>query len=176
MTFDPLDIYRPPAPLGPRVPLWAKLAILWGASFGVYLLLLILSANSTPNLSFALVISIVALAASLVMVYAQLRLGVGTIGMSYAWAPSYLSVRGFPYGETTDSARLSDAEERSALHRLRRGAITRREYERIIARRHFAHGEISRAEYHKILEEIGSDDPPHPEADRHPSGSHGPVE
>ncbi len=153
MTVE-IEVYRPPARLGPRIPFWAILAMIWGGTFAIILTVDILSSQS-PDSSFDLLLGTIGLVASLVMAYARLRLVRGTS----VWSNGLLT-RGYPIGDTSDEVRLSDPEERAARRRLRRGAITRREYERIIARRHFVHGEYSAAEYHEALRQIGDDTPP----------------
>jgi hypothetical protein len=157
-----VDVYRPPARLGPRYPLWAKLALTWGAMFVVYLLSISLLAQQ-PTAGVAVVLLVIGLAAAVVLTYAQLRL---VPGQSF-----WLTPRPGGPGDPDDEGRLADPEERDARRRLRRGAITRREYDRILARRHFVHGEISREEYHETLRELGDDDPRHPSAASPSEGS-----
>ena len=57
-------------------------------------------------------------------------------------------------GDPEDQPRLADRQERAAQRDLRRGKLSRQQYEKIIAYRHFVHGEISRAEYHHIISEL----------------------
>ena len=151
-----VDVYRPPARLGPRWPLWLRLTVLWAATLLVYALTLALLAplriqGGNPSIvpGFALVVLVISLSASVVLVYAQLRLATDASLMARG-----LQARGFPVGDPVGGNRPSDPEERRALRRLKRGAITRREYEKIIARRHFVHGELSRTQYEEIVHEL----------------------
>ncbi len=146
-----VDIYRPPARLGRRLPLWVTLAALWGTTAVVLWVVIGLLRQRIPSeFSFLLPTAIV----------------VGTAVVNfYILNPrrrsvdQVLSADGFPHWGDEDSVRPADREERAAGRRLRRGAITRREYERIIARRRFVHGEISRAEYHKLIQQLAEEEP-----------------
>jgi hypothetical protein len=144
-----VDLSRPPAPLPPRVPIWVSLGLMYAAALAIYIV-----ANgllSEPaSLSVAEGLFTVSIAASAFMIYAQLRLVPTTQGFSAAGG-----VDGPADGAPLAEGRLADAQEREARKNLRRGRITRREYERIIAHRRFAHGEISRPEYHEILRQLG---------------------
>ncbi|MCI4365293.1 MAG: hypothetical protein L3K10_04440 [Thermoplasmata archaeon] len=149
-----VDLDRPPVRLGPWVPFWVKLGVVWVGMFVVYIVDLILL-GERPQLQFGIILIVIGLAATTMMSYANLRLGA-----SMSTGAMYLSARGYPVGNTDDSVRLSDRKERSARRLLRRGVIDRPQYERIIARRHFVHGEITLVEYHEILREIADRDLP----------------
>ena len=151
-----VDVYRPPAPLGPRVPLWIKILLLWVATILIFVFVQVATTagpdhGPNPSLTpwFTLLLLSIGLVATIVMGYAQMRM----IRTGSA-ASQLLAARGMPVGDPDNEARLSDAEERRALRLLRRGAIPRREYEKIIARRHFAHGEITRSQYEEIVREL----------------------
>ena len=113
-----------------------------------------------PAGGFAVLVLIVALAASLLGLYARLRL----VPSQWTWSSAFRALRspGSPDADLEDPVRLADPEEIAARRRLRRGAITRREYERIIARRRFVHGEISREEYHEIMRQLAVGESPAP--------------
>jgi hypothetical protein len=149
-----VDVYRPPARLGPRYPLWAKLAVLWGVTF-VFLLVSSAVLSYSPTGGLLTLVLVVALCASVVLSYVQFRLVPGRT----VWS-NVLAARGSPVGDPEDAVRVADPEERRARRRLRRGAITRREYERIIARRRFVHGELSEEDYHEITRQLSYGDPP----------------
>jgi uncharacterized membrane protein len=143
-----VDVYRPPARLGPRYPLWLKLTLIWGIAviWNVFLLFLISAEPTDVPLIFLLPVSlIVAVAGS----YSSYRIYPDRSPIAGA-----LRTRGWRRGDTEDVVRPSDPEERAAARRLRRGAITRREYELIIARRRFVHGEITLAQYNEIKRQL----------------------
>jgi hypothetical protein len=148
-----VDLSRPPAHLGPRAPIWVTLAVVYGASFVVYVVSLGLL-NQPGSTSVAEVLVVFAVAATAVMFYAQARLFQNA--GSLAGAQGVASSRD---GATPEDRRPADPDEREALRQLRRGRIPRREYERIIAYRHVVHGEISRPEYHEVLRQLGYDHP-----------------
>ncbi len=101
----------------------------------------------------ALAVRLVLLGAGLsaiaIMGYAQFRGGIGwSIGSQYRTA------MGKRPGDPENDRRPSDTEERAASRELRRGTISRADYERVMARRRFVHGEIDRAQYRQVLAEI----------------------
>jgi hypothetical protein len=93
--------------------------------------------------------------ASVVVAYTQLRFASDQLILARV-----LAARGAPIGDPSDSVRPADREERTARRQLRRGKLTRPEYERVIARRHFVHGEITHAEYEELLREIAEQEAP----------------
>ena len=151
-----VDVYRPPARLGPRYPLWAKLSVIWGIAL-VGSVLVLIFINSNPKVAFAIILLPIAIVLAVAGSYAAWRIFPDR-------SPVDAIYRGWGYrrNDTEDPVRPSDPEERQALRRLRRGAITRREYERIIARRHFVHGEITLAQYKEIVRELGAEVPRKP--------------
>jgi hypothetical protein len=156
-----VDISRPPARLGPRVPLWVRLFVLWAIMLVVYILVLDLligpyNEASPPQYApvFTIGLLIVGLSASFVMIYVQYRFVSDNSIVS-----SVLAARGFSLGDPEGAVRPSDPEERNAHRRFRRKQITRLDYERIIARRHFVHGELTHAEYNDIIRQLNEQDP-----------------
>ncbi len=151
-----VDVYRRPAPLGPRLPLWLKLVLLWAAMVLLFVLAWGLIPDELPNgrtgsltTSIGILLFLIGLVATVAMAYLQLRLvNDGSI------VARRLEYGGTAVGDPSDPVRPSDPEERRAQHLLRRGAITRRQYEEIIARRHFVHGEISRAQYEETVQTL----------------------
>jgi hypothetical protein len=149
-----IDLYRPPARLGPRYPLYAKLVAIWVIVLIVdYSLLLLLDAN--PVFGLVIILLPITLVLAIVGSYAAYRF----MPDRSVFAPT-LRALGFRRGDTEESVRLSDPQEREAARRLRRGAITRREYERIMVRRRFVHGEITQARYNEIVRQLGDGKPP----------------
>lgn len=151
-----VDVYRPPAPLGPRVPLWLKLVLLYVATVVFYVFIVATTTsgpdhgpNPTLSPTLGLILLSVDVAVSFLFLYLERRLV--TDGSIMARA---MSSRGVSVGEPSDTTRVSDPEERRARRLLRKGAITRREYEKAIARRHFVHGEITRSRYEEIIHEL----------------------
>jgi hypothetical protein len=122
----------------------------------IYVIVLVIltpayGATSAPPIDpgAALAVLTAGLVASGLIVYTQLRFGSNGSLLS-----GELAAGGSLLGDVTDAVRPSDREERSARRRMKRGAITRREYELLIARRHFVHGEISHAEYSEIVRQL----------------------
>jgi Short C-terminal domain len=151
-----IDLERPPARLGPRTPLWVRVSLIWGGLV-VLLVLLLIALSGTHGAGPAglfLVLTVSGVAVAAFLTYLQ---------RDYPWNLSRLETasisRGMPFADPEAGGRSPDAEERAARHRLRRGEITRAEYERIIAHRRFAHGEISVAEYHEIDRELKDSEP-----------------
>jgi hypothetical protein len=147
----PIDLSTRPASLGPRVSRWALFAFGWGVCFVVLLLGdILLSGPASP----ALVVAVLAVAgvATVTLVYAETRL----VPVQASVAIPLRSPSGSVI-DPEDEPRLADPAERAARRRLRRGTIPRQEYERVVAYRHFVHGEISRAEYHEICRFLGVD-------------------
>jgi hypothetical protein len=126
------------------------LAVGWGVSLVVLLLTLSLLAQPAPQ-SVTLVLLAVSFVALGSMGYVQLRLRADGLLLS-----RYLAAKGFPVGDPDGPARTVDRLEVEALRRLRRGRISRGDYERVVAHRRFVHGEISRAEYQSVLAEIAN--------------------
>lgn len=139
---------------GPPLSLAVKLTVLWVTMFAV----LIIVYNRIPlqvDLGAAIFLLFVALVASLTMGYAQMRFGAGRSTFY-----QILAATGYPVGDTEPSVRPPDLEERAAYRDFRRGTINRLQFMRIMALRHFVHGEINRAEYHSILWQIAEGAPP----------------
>ena len=155
-----IDLSRPPIRPGPRFPGWVVFAVLWAASFAVlvlsYSLLVqppatVQGAPTAGEEGFLLLLGIVGLISALSFSYAGMRLRAG----GSVWSNALLA-RGHPVGDPDTGRRQSDPEERDAWKRFRRGAITRIDYERLMARHRFAHGELSSEEYQAILRELNS--------------------
>jgi hypothetical protein len=144
-----IDLSRPPVRPGPRIVGWPIVAAVWGAGFAV--LVATYSLLSNPGLSpvAALLIGLVGLVAAGAMGYAGMRLRSGASVWSNA-----LQARGYPVGDPDSDRRVGDPEERDAWRRFRRGEIGRIDYELVMARRRFAHGELSTEEYHELVREL----------------------
>ena len=149
-----VDLNRPPAPLNPRWPAWLILVVVWGAGFGLAILFFELSAQ--PSTAGVLVLaSIAGLGFLVLLAWAALSL---RGGQSRLFLDRYWTGQAYPQEDPSDEYRLDDREEREARRRLRRGTISRADYERIIARREFAHGELSRDAYHARIARIGEEE------------------
>jgi|GEM_PF-4135315 len=148
------DFDRPPAPIGPRWPSWAVLAIVWAVSIPLSILFYNLEAQpSTPGVQLLLfVVDVVALT-MVSIAFVVLRSGRSRVFVNRWW-----SGQGYPQGDPDEAPRLADRQERRASKRLRLESITRAQYERIIAYRHFVHGEISRSEYLTRFARIGEEE------------------
>ena len=153
-----IDLSRPPIRPGPRVPGWLFYALVLAVSFALIVLILSLLAQPlatqngalTPGARAVLLgLAIAAIAALVIFSYAGLRLRKGSSLFS-----NVLQAKGYPVGDPDRGRRRSDFGERAAWKRLKRGEITRVEYERLMAGRRFAHGEISAEEYHEILRQL----------------------
>lgn len=159
-----VDLRRPPARLGSGVPWWLPVAILW--SVGVGLVLLVLwgtgldsRANFLLLQTSAVVVNGLAIGVS---VYYWKRYGASGIlsPMFPSSGPNYSSVSGALNPD--DARRVPDPDERAALHQLRTGRISRPQYERIIAYRHFVHGELTRTEYRQVITRLDQGQPKPP--------------
>lgn len=146
-----IELDRPAVRPGPRLPGWAVMALVWGGSWAALIVLYGLLSSSGPAVSPWLVVTIAlgALAASIVAGVAAMRLRSG----GSVWSNALESV-GEPIGDPEGGRRPSDAEERAAWRALRKGRLSRVEYERIAARRRYAHGDISYDEFHAISRQL----------------------
>ncbi len=156
-----VDLRRPPARLGSGVPWWLAVAVLW--SVGIALILLILwdvspggPARFVLLQTSAVVVNGLAIGVS---IYYWRRYGAsGVLAPLFPPpGPNYSSLSGALNPE--DARRAADPQERAALHQLREGTISRRQYEKIIAYRHFVHGELSRAEYRQVIARLDEGEP-----------------
>lgn len=142
-----IDLSRPPpSPMGLRVPWWLPVAVLWSGGFALIVLILWMV---FPGHEARVVILETATVAPLPVIAGLLiyyRMRYGPSGVHWPVPEDRF--------DTSDAPRVADKEERTAYHQLRKGRISRRQYERIIAYRHFVHGEISRTEYHHIVSEL----------------------
>ncbi|MGA8542128.1 MAG: hypothetical protein WB947_01080 [Thermoplasmata archaeon] len=146
---------RPPARLGPRFPIWAKLTLLWGGALVVVVLAeSLLSHLAASGLVLWLVLPISATIIIFVLTYEQLRNPSGQFSLS-----NHLSASGYAIDGTVDERRPADPEELAARRDLGRGIITRREYERIIAYRHYVHGEMTHAQYDAQVASLSDREP-----------------
>lgn len=142
------DLSRPPTRLASRYPTWAVLALSWGVCVVVLIVAYILLIRSpAPPVALALVAAVVV--AIGVMAYVQFRFGIFSSILALYWAARQRT-RGDPVGDR----RTADRDEIEAQRRLRRGEITRGQYERVVTYRKFVHGELSRAQYHAALRQI----------------------
>jgi len=146
-----IDLARPPVRPGPRLEGWAIFAIAWAVGFGLYVLAAAILSNPFLGLGVVLPVAIIGLLAASTMSYAMWRLQVGT-----DIAADVMMATGERIGDPERARRVSDPEERRAWKRLKRGAITRVEYEQLMARRRFVHGELSGEEYHELMRELDS--------------------
>ncbi len=156
-----VDLRRPPARLRSGVPWWLPVAVLW--SVGVALILLILwgvgPGGPTKSLLFetsGVVVNGVALGVS---IYYWRRYGASGVltPMFPPPGPNYSSLSGAL--NLNDTRRAADREERAALRLFRKGRISRRQYEKIIAYRHFVHGDLTRTEYHQVIARLDEEEP-----------------
>lgn len=156
-----VDRRRPPARLGSGVPWWLPVAVLW--SVGVALILLILWGVSPGGQArfillqtSAVVVNGLAIGVS---IYYWRRYGASGVlsPMFPPPLPNYSSLSGAL--NPNDARRVADKEERAALHQLRKGRISRLQYEKIIAYRHFVHGELTRTEYRQIIARLDEGEP-----------------
>jgi Short C-terminal domain len=143
-----VELDRLPARIGPRLSAWAVLMALWCVFTGLYVLAAALE-GAAPGGGPVIIPAFLAFGSGAGLLYVRIRL---TLGDSVTfWGGSRWGMTG---DAALEGSRPSDPEERTARRRLRRGEITRAEYERTIAFRHFVHGEISRAEYHELVRQI----------------------
>ena len=84
------------------------------------------------------------------------------VALPYALRSRGLAEFGPQVGALDEDRRPPDSEERSAWHRLRQHRIPRSEYERIVVRRKFVHGDVSEVEHDQVMREIGEQGPPPP--------------
>lgn len=145
-----IDLDRPPRRLGPRRSVTTRMAIGWGVCVVLWGFLLYLVVRGLPPLLFL----VPALTVTGGMAYFQARL----VNDGSALARHFVE-SGFNPSDLDASTRVVDRQELSALRRLQRRAITRVEYERIVAFRHLAHGEISEPEYRQILRYLAEQEP-----------------
>jgi len=150
-----VDLRRPPARLGPRVPVWLPFTAL---VFGwVVFLVLISRVVSLPNL-LALRPS-----ATIWLLFLALNVAVVAYGVFLLTHRSrHPSDQFFPLPDLpmdlAEEPRLTDRSEREARRMLRRGEITRVHYERIIAYRQFVHGELTRQEYRARIARLADEE------------------
>lgn len=57
--------------------------------------------------------------------------------------------------DSPDAPRLADLDERQAYRALRRGRITRFQYERVVTRRKYAHGDLTHSQFEAVMSYIG---------------------
>jgi len=101
----------------------------------------------------AVVLSLVLLLASLVIsLYLTIRIGWWAV--VYSWVTDLREYP--PIGGADLEMRPADREEIRARRLLQRGRITRFEYERMIAYRRYAHGEITESDYRAIMKQMDS--------------------
>jgi hypothetical protein len=143
---------RPPARPGLRVPPGIILVVLWGTATAVAVVAAILLYPGTAGWTLAVILAVVIFGIS--VLWLKGRLFHGLPSLDEATTPVVSGSLNDP-----DLVRPADREEQSARRRLRRGTITRREYEGIMARRRFVHGEISRLEYLQLLDQLRGGDP-----------------
>lgn len=85
-------------------------------------------------------------------------LGVYLMTHRYSATPNpFLGMRGLPW-QLEDGPRGSDEFERDATRKLRRGEITRADYDRVIAYRQFVHGDLTRPEYRARILQIADEE------------------
>ena len=155
-----VDLRRPPARLGSGVLWWFPVAVLW--SVGVALILLILwGVSPGGQAKFILLQTSAVLVNGLaigVSIYYWRRYGAsGVLTPMFPTLPNYSSLSGAL--NANDARRVAEKEERVALHQLRKGRISRLQYEKIIAYRHFVHGELTRTEYRQIIARLDEGEP-----------------
>jgi hypothetical protein len=147
-----VDLGRPPPRSGLRLPPGIVYVVLWGTATAVAVIAAILLYPGIAGQTLAVILAVVIFGISVFWVRGVLF--IGTPSLDEASAPVFPGFLNDP-----DLVRPADREERSARRRLRRGTITRREYEGIMARRRFVHGEISRLEYLQLLDQLREGDP-----------------
>lgn len=151
-----IDLDGPPARLRPRQPSWVLSVVsLFLAVVTAFVEVSLFQPGVSPSgrpvlLALVLLISITEV---YVFWYLALRLTGGGLepGVPILLAPFLF----FRFRLATPGGRRADPEEILARRLLKRRAIPRAEYERIIAYRHFVHNEISLEEFHDILRFLG---------------------
>jgi hypothetical protein len=149
-----IDLARPPARPNLYVVDWRFFAALWAAGFVV--VIVVYSLLSQPGITAAGVVLLIpfGVAAVIAMGYCAMRLRVGGSVWSMA-----LQAQGYPVGDPDSPLRPADEEERAAWRRLRRKEIGRIDYELIMARRHFVHGDLTSEQYHEIVRQLDESRP-----------------
>jgi hypothetical protein len=142
------DLTRPPSHLGPRREGWFKWFGGVVGSFVVLILCYSLLTGPIASFAFAVLLSVLVVVAIAVLLYSAYRLGVGNSVATQVYA-----ARGGRFGDPEGGRRrIADREEITAYRDLRRRRISRIQYERILAYRRFVHGELTKSEYHQVLD------------------------
>ena len=144
-----VDLTRPPARLPPRLSDYVIVVIAWVIFFAIAILTGVLSNISSTRGGF-LILGILTLVDLAVALYLSVR--IGWRALVYSWVTDLTKYP--PVGGADIRSRSADREEIEAGRLLRKGRITRVQYEQRIAYRRFVHGEITRAEYHSILAQL----------------------
>lgn len=140
---------RPPAPYGSR-PWGLFVAAAVVVYVAVILLVLLFSLEGS-----AVALGILFAGPAAPLVAFGIRLSASRFGGDDgAPAAPYRTESGAEVGYGGEHPRRPDREEREAWKALKRGRISRVQFERIRARRHLAHGEIDRLEYQAIIAQL----------------------
>jgi hypothetical protein len=143
------DLNRPPAGIGPRIPAWVRYC-LWVLVYYTFTVVLFALFDAAPRILPVLALALLTgwVLVGVVASYAMYRLGVRrSVGVQALAARP-----GSRFGDPeADTPRLADRHEVDARRLYRRKKITRVQYERILAHRRFAHGELTNAEYHEVM-------------------------
>jgi hypothetical protein len=152
-----IDLSRPPARRGPRLPGWAIFTFVLVLPLVVLIVVFLLLPTRGLGTIWVLLIALAGLVdATVIRLYAR-RFLKGRPSWSAAGSST-----GYLDSESEDGERAPDNEERAAWKAFRRGQMDRTQYERIVARRRFVHGDISREEYHEIVKGLGQQPPEAP--------------
>lgn len=159
------DLTRPPSRLGPRHEGWVTWSLILVLSFVGILVAATLTAGH-PNGLGAVFIILVFLNFS----FAGLGVSTFRLGVYHSRFRQWRAARGAPFGDPERGrSRVADRDEIAASRRLRRRRISRIQYERVIAYRRFVHGELTKTEYHQVLDFLSFHES-HPSRSARPNG------
>ena len=140
-----IDLSRPPARIPPRLS-GTAVYLLTGAFLIVLIVLLVVPLPSDYSLALLFAILSLAVLALCLLLFVQRGF----------WGDFRRA--GIRYDPSVESDLLelrgADDTELAARQLLRKGEISRAEYERRIARRRFVHGEVTAQEYRSLLAQI----------------------
>ncbi len=145
---------RPPARFGS--PPWGLLVAVAVVVYATVVLLVLLFSLESSGAALAILL---ALPVPPLIVYG-IRLSASRFAADDDDPPApYRTEGGAGVGYGGEHVRRPDREERDAWRALKRGRISRVQFERVRARRHLAHGEIDRLEYQAIVAQLDEIEP-----------------
>ena len=157
LAFVEIDFRRPPARLGPWLPVWAILVasvVAWIAFLAV--IGNVLANPDIPGRSGFLLLILVVFNFVVILAIVYLTSRKNRISPNL-----FLAAQGVPT-DPEEEPRMADGSEQDARRMLDCGQITRAHYERVIAYRQFVHGDLSRQQYRARITRIAEEEQAQP--------------